>query len=124
MATANINDRSSIERIYPPDAFTVDAAENDRQPGNQVLHGIRIVSAPDAQGRFEIERGGRQIGEVGSALFLAPFRRSIGQAGRASDAASEYDAFIDEIIAAAPHFGFREAESPGVGDARLQGPRQ
>jgi hypothetical protein len=126
MAKANINDRTSIERVYPPDAFAVDAADNEKQPGNPVLHGVRIGSAPDAQGMFEIERGSRQVGEVGGAMFLAPFRRDPGRdfADRAPDPAAGYDSFIDEIVAAAPCFGFREEASPGVGDARLQGPRQ
>lgn len=126
MARANINDRGSIERVYPADAFAVDAADNDKQPGNQLLHGVRIVSAPDAQGAFELERASRQVGEAGGALFLAPFRRSMGHdfASRAPDPAAGYDAFIEEIIAAAPCFGFREEASPGQGDARLQGLRQ
>ena len=126
MAQANINDRSSIERVYPADAFAVDAADNDRQPGNQVLHGVRIVSAPDAQGMFQLERASRQVGEIGGALFLAPFRRSMGLdfASRAPDPTAGYDAFIDEVIAAAPCFGFREETSPGQGDARLRGLRQ
>jgi hypothetical protein len=120
MARANINDRGSIERIYPPDAFAVDAADNSKQPGNQVLHGVRIASAPDAHGAFELERASRQVGEVGGALFLAPFRRD--PAG--GDPAAGYDAFIEEIIAAAPCFGFREETSPGIGDPRLHGLRQ
>ena len=124
MAKANINDRASIERVYPADAFAVDAADNDRQPGNQLLHGVRLLSAPDAHGAFELERAARQVGEVGGALFLAPFRRSLAPGARVSDPTSGYDAFIDEIAAAAPYFGFREAESPGIGDARLRGPRQ
>ena len=126
MAKANINDRGSIERAYPPDAFALDAADNDKQPGNQVLHGVAIRSAPDAQGVFELERAARQVGEAGGALFLAPFRRSMGRdfATTAPDPAAGYDGFIDEIIAAAPCYGFREADAPGVGDERLQGPRQ
>ena len=126
MAIANIKDRASIERVYPPDAFAVDAADNDKQPGNQVLHGVCIRSAPDAQGAFEVERASRQVGEMGGALFLAPYPRSMGHdfASRAPDPAAGYDAFIDEIIAAAPCFGFREAEAPGRGDERLQGARQ
>src|SRR5438874_11265606 len=104
MAKANINDRSSIERVYPPDAFAVDAADNGKQPGNQVLHGIRIISAPDAEGMFELERASRQVGEAGGAMFLAPFRRDPGRdfAATASDPAAGYDGFIDEIVAAAP----------------------
>lgn len=120
MAIANINDRTSIELIYPPDAFALDASDNDRQPGNDIRHGVRIVSAPDPQGRFELERASRQIGEAGGALFLAPFRRD--PAG--GEPAAGYDAFVDEIIAAAPCFGFRKETSPGLGDPRLHGLRQ
>src|SRR4051812_44743482 len=104
MARANINDRGSIECVYPADNFAGDAADNEKQPGNQVLHGVRILSAPDAQGAFELERASRQVGEFGGALFLAPFRRDTGRefARQAPDPAAGYDGFIDEIIAAAP----------------------
>ena len=120
MAQVNINDRGSIERVYPADAFVLDAADNDKQPGNEIPHGVRIVAAPDPLGRFELERANRQTGEAGGALFLAPFRRDPA----VHDPAAGYDAFIDEIIAAAPCFGFREAASPGIGDPRLRGLRQ
>jgi hypothetical protein len=74
MAKANIHRRSTLEEVYPPDAFASDAARNGRVP-NTVLSGVRILSAPDAAGDFDFERATRQIGEVTSASFLAPHRR-------------------------------------------------
>src|SRR5260370_23255793 len=74
MPKANIHRRSTLEEIYPPDAFASDAAQNGRVP-NTVLSGVRTLSAPDAAGDFEFERATQQIGEAGSANFLAPPRR-------------------------------------------------
>src|SRR5260370_8505433 len=74
MPKANIHRRSTLEEIYPPDAFASDAAQNGRVP-NTVLSGVRTLSAPDAAGDFEFERATQQIGEAGSASFLAPHRR-------------------------------------------------
>jgi hypothetical protein len=126
MPKANIHDRNSVERAYQPEAFATDAADNARQPGNEVLHGVRIASAPDPDGFFELERASLQVGEIPGAVFLAPFRRgTAGEGARtAPDPQAGYDDFIDEIIAAAPCLGYREAASPGPGDARLRGPRQ
>ena len=75
MPTANIDSRASLERIYPPDAFAQDAARNG-QVANQVVLGIRILSAPNAAGNFEIERAGQQVGEAMPPTFLAPHRRN------------------------------------------------
>ncbi len=145
MAKANIHDRRSIERVYPPDAFAVDAAENQKQPANELLLGVCIYSAPDEMGDFEIERAARHRGEVGEAAFL-PAQRSLSMhdAGTADDKAggkaasrsgqvfagqnpaarADYDNFIDEVIETASRRGFRADESPGPGDARLRGLRQ
>ena len=46
MAKADIRDRASLQRVYPPDAFAADASANDTQ-GAQYLKGVRIASAPD-----------------------------------------------------------------------------
>ena len=73
MAKANINRRSTLEEIYPPDTFASDAAQNGGVP-NTVLSGVRILSAPDAAGDFDFERATQQIGEAASASFLAPHR--------------------------------------------------
>lgn len=133
MATANIHDRQSIAAIYPPEAFAVDAAENQKQPANQLLHGVMIGSAPDEAGNFTLDRASRHVGEAAGEVFLAAARPlPAGHASRqlppgppATPPPSEgYDAFIDRIIAPAPRFGFRAGDAPGPGDPRLRGPRQ
>ena len=123
--TANINDRGSIARIYPPDAFARDAAGNDRQP-IEILNGVRIASAPDADGNFALERASHHAGEAPNALFLATFhRRTAGErGGDGPDPRRGYEAFIDEIIDAAQRHGYRADESPGPDDPRLRGARQ
>src|ERR1051325_11282436 len=125
MPQVNINDRTSIEHVYPPDAFARDAAENDRHRV-ELLHGVRIASAPDDSGEFEIEPGARHAGEAPGAVFLAPFHRATANehAPADPDPRHGYDAFIAEIIDAAQHFGYRAANSPGPGDPRLRGERQ
>jgi hypothetical protein len=52
MPKTNIHRRSTLEEIYPPDAFASDTAQNGRVP-NAVLSGVRILSAPDAAGNFD-----------------------------------------------------------------------
>ena len=122
---ANINDRQSIERLYPPDAFARDAAENDRQRV-EILKGVRVASAPDDDGNFVLEPAAHHAGEVPDAVFLAPFplRTPERHAAADPDPHHGYDAFIDEIIEAAQRHGYRAAESPGPGDPRLRGARQ
>jgi len=72
MPKANIHRRSTLEEIYPPDAFASDAAQNGRVP-NTVLSGVRILSAPDAAGDFEFERATQQIGgSLGQLSCPAP----------------------------------------------------
>ena len=125
MATANIHDPSSIEQIYPPDAYASDASENERRKP-AVLKGVRVTSAPDEAGDFTIERATQQVGEVPGAVFLAPFHRATAQEDAAVNPESRdgYEAFVSDIIEAAVRFGYRAEESPGRGDARLRGPRQ
>ena len=74
MATVNANDRSSLERVYPEDAFANDAAQNERVP-NELLRGVLISSAPDASGYFGVDRATRHVGEPETPHFLAPARR-------------------------------------------------
>ena len=123
MARPNIHDRRSVERAYPRDAFLADSAANQKQPANEILRGISIVSAPDDSGNFAVERASRHRGESGNAIFLAPFRPLPARSSDRSDPAEGYEAFIDRVIAAAPG-GFKAGESPGPADARLQGLRQ
>lgn len=123
MSSANIHDRSSIERAYPRDAFLADGAANQKQPANELLRGLSIVSAPDEVGNFTLERASRHRGETGNAVFLAPFRPLPAQSSGKADPEEGYKSFIDRVIAAAPG-GFAAAESPGPGDPRLHGLRQ
>ncbi len=133
MARANIHRRTTLEEIYPPDAFASDAAQNGRVP-NTVLSGVRILSAPDAAGDFDFERATQQIGEAISASFLAPQRREerTQDAGRDSpttvsadpDPRSGYEAFLADIVAVAQRFGFDAEESPWRDEPRLHGLRQ
>ena len=133
MAKANIHRRSTLEEIYPPDAFASDTAQNGRVPST-VLSGVRILSAPDAAGDFDFERATQQIGEAASASFLAPHRREdrTRDAGRDSpatvsvdpDARAGYEAFLNDIVAVAQRFGFEPEASPGRDEPRLRGLRQ
>ena len=133
MAKANIHRRSTLEEIYPLDAFASDAAQNGRAP-NTVLSGVRILSAPDAAGDFDFERASQQIGEAASAGFLVPHRREdrTQDAGRDSpmivsadpDPRAGYEAFLADIVAVAQRFGFEPEASPGRDEPRLRGLRQ
>jgi hypothetical protein len=130
MARININDRAALERAYPQDAFASDAARNERVP-NPLQHGVRIGSAPDADGWFEMERGTRHTGEPETAYFLTPARRAEELVDRRGYSAPVqvaapapgrgYAQFLDDIVAAAERFGFRKEDSPGPGDVRLRG---
>jgi hypothetical protein len=147
MGRANIKDRRSIERIYPPEIFAADAAENQKQPGNPVATGVRIHSAPDSAGDFELARAAQHAGEAGAPTFLAPSRplcapqdrpgsrprqttgKPRSRAGQAfattaAEARQGYDDFIDDIIRIAQRFGFRQDETPAPDDPRLRGLRQ
>jgi hypothetical protein len=133
MAKANIHRRSTLEEVYPPDAFASDAAQNGRVLST-VLSGIRILSAPDPGGDFEFERATQQIGEAVSASFLAPHRREERtlDAGHDSpatvsadpDPRAGYQTFLNEIVAVAQRFGFEPEASPGRDEPRLRGLRQ
>ena len=144
MTTASIHDRASVERLYPRDAFEADAGMNARGKAS-VLHGLRILSGPDADGAFRLARGSQHVGEVhvaeaqgrGNGLFLAPtlganfaalMQRDTDYGGeeekadamRSVDArAAEYEAFIDRVIAAAQAADFEEPI--GRGEERLKG---
>ncbi len=126
MIKVKVDDRTALERAYPPDAYAADTAENS-VVSNEAVSGVRILSAPDSAGEFSLERGRRQIGEAASAVFLSPYRPA-GDAATpealTANARAGYDAFLGEIIEAARRFGFRPDESPGRGDPRIRGLRQ
>ena len=124
MPQANIHDRRSIERIYLPDAFAVDAAENQKQPANELVRGVRIVSPPDATGTFELDPAVLHVGEDPGTVFLAPYRPAGTEARASTDPDRGYGGFIEDIIAAAERLAETGQTSPGPGDPRLQGARQ
>jgi hypothetical protein len=129
MPTANIQYPDSLERIYPPDAFAIDAARN-RQATSQVIHGVRILSAPNTSGHFDFERASQLAAEPKSSTLLAPYRREakLTDAERDSttppDPRDGYEEFLADIVAAAQQFGFKPEKSPGRNEPRLQGLRQ
>ena len=124
MPQANIHDRCSIERIYPPEAFAVDAAENQKQPANELIRGVRILAPPNEDGGFELVPAAQHVGEDLGPEFLAPYRPVGNEAHASTDPDRGYTGFIDDIVAAAGRLAEAARRSPGPGDARLQGARQ
>jgi hypothetical protein len=138
MPDANINDRRSVEGLYPRDDFERDASENSDAKAT-VHRGLRILSAVDPNGGFKAERGLRHVGESdpeGDTVFVAPFLAQsqaplhqtntyggdveMGDPGQASqDKTGDYRAFVDRIIAPAKAAEFK----PPVGrhEGRLRG---
>jgi hypothetical protein len=110
MAKVDMKDRTALERLYPKDEFASDAARNDLP--NAIVRGVRVGSAPDESGCFELERAARHVGEPETPYFLAPHNEQ------------DYERFLDEVITAAKRFGFRAEETPGQGDPRIKGLRQ
>jgi hypothetical protein len=138
MPDANVNDRSSVERLYPRDDFDRDAGENSDAKAT-VHRGLRIVSAVDRDGRFSAERGSRHVGESdpeGDTVFVAPFLAQghaplrqtntyggpaeTGHASAGGDRkARDYQAFVDRIIETAKAAQFKSAV--GRHEDRLRG---
>jgi hypothetical protein len=133
MTKVNIHDRASLEQAYPRETFASDAAQNDLAP-NELVHGLRIGTAPDEDGWFELEPATRHAGEPKTPNFLAPARRTAELVDRGRYSAPEqtappepddgYARFLDDVVGAARRFGYRPEESPGIGDPRLRGLRQ
>src|SRR3954452_22329377 len=114
MSIANLNDRATIERISPREAFEADAANNSRGK-TLVLEGVLISSQPSPSGEFQLVRKRHHIGEndpEGDTLFLAPGEDyaalheapDYGAAEEKKDALGtvkrgpDYGAFIDRIV--------------------------
>jgi hypothetical protein len=137
MPEANINDRATIERLYPREDFERDAAANADAKAT-VHRGLKIVSAVDGDGRFSAERGSRHVGESdpeGDTVFVSPFLEDVAPL-RGTDAYGgpteataapmgsgqrdkNYRVFIDRIIETARAADFK----PDVGrhEDRLRG---
>jgi hypothetical protein len=124
MQRPNVNDRSTVERIYPRAVFQQEANANARGDAS-VLRGVRIVSAADDAGVFDLVRASRHAGESDpsdGAIFLSPAAQEAMPGAPAPAWDDAYRRFIDRIIATAARAEF--APSPGPGDARLRGLRQ
>jgi hypothetical protein len=123
MQRPNINDRGTIERIYPRAVFQQEANANARGDAS-VLKGVRIVSAADAAGTFDLVRASRHAGESDpsdGAIFLSPTAQAAKPGSPAPVWEDAYVRFIDKIVTTATAAEFA---SPGPGDARLRGLRQ
>ncbi len=135
MSSATIDDRASLERIYPRDAFEHDARENVRAD-MAVVHGLRILSAPDPSGVFQIMRARQHTGErdpEGDTVFLAPSLTEqpgalaaspdYGGLEEAEPAAASgrdaYDAFLAAVFQTARTAEFKRPI--GRGEQRLRG---
>lgn len=138
MATANVNDRTTIERLYPREAFARDAGRN-ADPKATAQHGLRIESEPDGTGAFALSPASRALVEEDMglhSLFLAPTRsydaalepggaayggtaeRRDGPAAERSAAQRAYESFIDRVLEAARSVRFQELDPQ---DERLKG---
>jgi hypothetical protein len=115
-SVANINDRSTIERVYPFDRYRQDANRNTI-PNAQILHGVTVASPPDESGAFHLHEAERQSGELeaiagGYAFFLPP----MGGAGDLEADKADYAGFIDRIVETA-----RQVRKVQPADERLHG---
>lgn len=137
MPHANIHDRASIERVYPRALFENEANANSQAKAD-LLKGVTILSSPDAEGAFELQRASRHVGEQSKnagdgGIFISPFAQepitgvradypaTAGSGAPAGDR-DPYRRFIDRLVAEA--LRAKIDPSPGPGDARLRGLRQ
>ncbi|EWY38989.1 hypothetical protein N825_08285 [Skermanella stibiiresistens SB22] len=136
MRSVNINQRDSIESCYSRDNFIHDAGVNARAR-ESVMHGVRILSAPDGDGAFKLIKAQHSIAEDAhdqDALFLYAVRdddntwfdKSEPDAQKAVHAKANpvdldklYSDFIDRVIATAKGAHFQDAI--GKGESRLKG---
>lgn len=115
---ADLNDRASIEEIYPRETFRQDAARNSVGTAT-VLRGLRIMSQPDESGVFDLVAVKRQTGErdpEGDTVFVPAFLESGIEDPGPTD--SDYRAYIDRVIAVARSVDFKPAIAQ---DDRLAG---
>lgn len=136
MQSVNINQRDTIESYYPLDSFVHDANQNARGKAT-VMHGLRIVSAPDADGTFKVTKGQHNVAEDDAnhdALFLYSVRdddnnwfdkgeadasKAVHAKEHPVDVSDLYRSFIDRVIEAARTAHFQN--DIGRGEPRLKG---
>jgi hypothetical protein len=136
MQSVNINQRETIESYYPLDSFVHDANQNARGKAD-VMHGLRILSAPDADGAFKISKTHHNVAEDAShqdTLFLYSVRdddnnffdkgeadtsKAVHAKEHPVDVSDLYRGFIDRVIETARNAHFQP--DIGRGEPRLQG---
>jgi len=60
MQSVNINQRETLESYYPQDSFVHDANQNAMAKAH-VMHGLRILSVPDAEGVFKVTKAQHNV---------------------------------------------------------------
>jgi hypothetical protein len=136
MQNVNINQRETLESYYSLDSFVHDANQNARGKA-AVMHGLRILSAPDGDGAFKVSKAQHNVAEDDAnydALFLYSVRdddnnwfdRAEPDASKAVHAkehpvevADLYRDFIDRVIETARNTKFQP--NIGRGEPRLKG---
>lgn len=136
MQSVNINQRETIESYYPLDSFVHDANQNARGKAD-VMHGLRILSAPDADGAFKISKAHHKVAEDAShqdTLFLYSVRdddnnwfdkgeadtsKAVHAKKHPVDVSDLYRSFINRVIETARNAHFQP--DIGRGEPRLQG---
>jgi hypothetical protein len=136
MQSVNINYRETLESYYPQDSFVHDANHNAIAK-TPVMHGLCILSVPDAEGVFKVTKAQHSVaGESVNqdVLVLYPVRdddnyrfdRSEPDAAKAVQVKEHpvevpnlYRDFIDRVIEAARNAHFQTAI--GRGEPRLHG---
>jgi hypothetical protein len=136
MQSVNINQRETLENFYPLDSFVHDANQNARGK-TAVMHGLRILSAPDDNGAFNVTKARHNVAEDAShkdTMFLYSVRdddnnwfdsdeEDASKAVRAKDNAVDtselYRGFIDRVIETARNAHFQD--HIGRGEPRLKG---
>ena len=76
MQSVNINQRETLESYHPQDSFVHDANHN-AMAKTPVMHGLCILSVPNAEGAFKVTKAQHSVAEesVGhDALVLYPVR--------------------------------------------------
>ena len=136
MQSVNINQRETLESYYPLDSFVHDANQNARGK-TAVMHGLRILSAPDDNGAFKVTKARHNVAEDAShkdTMFLYSVRdddnnffdkgeadasKAVQAKDNPVDPAELYRGFIDRVIETARNAHFQD--DIGRGEPRLKG---
>jgi hypothetical protein len=112
---ANLNERISIERLYPLSAFDQDAGENSSGSSPRRC-GVRVESVPDAAGAFRMVRTSQALTgstDTPGTAFVCPYmgrayglfmikggaRGAVEERGDIfADHIDEYTAFLDTLV--------------------------